>query len=69
MFYGIFEFGIGFGRCLFDELEGLTLCGCNGVRISMLGTMRDNLFTETVGEIETMAIRWEFTRIGFELFV
>ena len=66
---GITEIGIGFCGSFFDELEGLPLGGSHRVRIPMLGHVRDDLFAETVGEIETMSIRRDLARIGFEFFV
>ena len=69
MLNGVFDFGISFSGCLFDKLKGLTLCGSNGFRMSVFGTMRDDLFPKTVGEIETMSIRRDNARILLELFV
>ena len=50
-------------------IEGLMLGFRHLVRITVFGTMGDDLLTETVGEVQTMVIRREFTRIGFEFFV
>ena len=54
---------------MLDELEGLTLGFGYGVRITMFRHVGNDLFAETIGEIETMSVRREHARIRFELFV
>ena len=65
----IAQVGIGFCGCFLDELKRMALRLGNRLRIPVLRAVRDNLLTETVGEIETMAIRRQYARIRFELLV
>ena len=40
-----------------------------GVRIAVFGHVRNDLLTETVGDIHTVVVGRQFARVGLELFV